>query len=221
MCCPGALGWSLFFPVTVYCWSQFYHNSVNLDLYLSQLCFHLKSTICTYTQWVYFVFKIHPEGIQGLYPNKVGRQRKVGVACLAAWLYLRPCFCSVFSEVVCPLRPSPRLEESDAGSSLLPIKTMMKRNPQSRVRFFCMRSASFQTKKSSKKSGQEKSPNTSKTCFAASPKNHRQRHLHAICRLEREIKKSVDKGNSPDCARAVRIRRLWLKQSVDENSGIP
>jgi len=40
-------------------------------------------------------------------------------------------------------------------------------------------------------------------------------------KLEREIKKSVDKGNSPDCARAVRIRRLWLKQSVDEDSGIP
>ena len=37
--------------------------------------------------------------------------------------------------------------------------------------------------------------------------------------LEKEIKKAVDKGLSPDCARAVRIRRLFLGQDVEEKHG--
>lgn len=36
-------------------------------------------------------------------------------------------------------------------------------------------------------------------------------------KLEREIKKSIMAGNEPDCERAVRIRRLWLKKVVEGN----
>ena len=38
-------------------------------------------------------------------------------------------------------------------------------------------------------------------------------------KLESEIKKAIEKGHAPDCARAVRIRRLWLGQDVDEEHG--
>ena len=38
-------------------------------------------------------------------------------------------------------------------------------------------------------------------------------------KLEAEIKKAVEKGHAPDCARAVRIRRLWLGQDVKEEHG--
>lgn len=38
-------------------------------------------------------------------------------------------------------------------------------------------------------------------------------------KLESEIKKALKKGYAPDCARAVRIRRLWLGQDVKEEHG--
>lgn len=38
-------------------------------------------------------------------------------------------------------------------------------------------------------------------------------------KLEEEIMKAIEKGHSPDCARAVRIRRLWLGQDVNEEHG--
>ena len=38
-------------------------------------------------------------------------------------------------------------------------------------------------------------------------------------KLESEIKKAIEKGHAPDCARAVRIRRLWLGQDVEGDHG--